>query len=106
MSHSVDSASFAALDRGTITSVSAMIPTPWISEVAAYAKAHPQADIGLHLTLTSECKTYRWESVASSDQVRTLLDSDPPSPEFRKALADNRVILVTWRDLQSLQRRP
>ena len=76
VSHSVDSASFAALDRGAITSVSAMIPTPWISEVTAYAKAHPQADIGLHLTLTSEWKTYRWGSVASSDQVRTLLDSD------------------------------
>ena len=75
VAHSVDSASFAALDRGAINSVSVMIPTPWITEVAAYAKAHPEADIGLHLTLTSEWKAYRWGSVASSDRVKSLLDS-------------------------------
>ncbi len=80
VAHSVDSASFAALDRGAITSVSAMVPTPWIAEVAAYAKAHPNADIGLHLTINSEWKTYRWGSVAPSDQVPSLLDSTGTFP--------------------------
>ena len=28
------------------------------------------------------------------------------SPEFRKALADNRIIVVTWRELQKLALRP
>ena len=48
--HSVDAASFDALDRGAVTSASIMMPTPWVTEVAAYAKAHPNADLGLHLT--------------------------------------------------------
>ena len=74
-SHSADAASFAALDNGTISSASAMIPTPWIAEVAAYARAHPNADIGLHLTITAEWETYRWGSVASADKVPSLLDS-------------------------------
>jgi predicted glycoside hydrolase/deacetylase ChbG (UPF0249 family) len=75
VAHSVDAASLDALDRGAISSVSIMMPTPWVTEVAAYAKTHPNADLGLHLTLTSEWKTYRWGSIASSNQVPSLFDS-------------------------------
>jgi predicted glycoside hydrolase/deacetylase ChbG (UPF0249 family) len=80
VAHSVDAASFDALDKGAISSASIMMPTPWMTEVAAYAKAHPNADLGLHLTLTSEWKTYRWGSVESKDKVPTLLDSTGTFP--------------------------
>ena len=76
VAHSEDAASFDALDRHAATSASIMVPCPWLSEVAAYAKAHPDADLGLHLTLTAEWKTYRWGSVESKDKVRSLLDPD------------------------------
>src|SRR6202171_3977262 len=49
--HSIDVASFAGLENGAVTSASIMVPTPWIAEVAAYAKSHSNADLGLHLTL-------------------------------------------------------
>ena len=80
VAHSVNAASFDALDKGAISSASVMVPTPWISEVATYAKTHPNADLGLHLTLTSEWQTYKWGSVASSDKVPSLLDSTGTFP--------------------------
>lgn len=74
VAHSEDAASFAALDQHAATSASIMVPCPWLTEVAAYAKAHPDADLGLHLTLTSEWATYRWGPVTPADRVPSLLD--------------------------------
>ena len=75
VAHSVDAASFDALNRRAVSSASIMMTNPWTAEVAAYAGAHPDADLGLHLTLTSEWHTYRWGSVESKDKVPSLLDS-------------------------------
>jgi predicted glycoside hydrolase/deacetylase ChbG (UPF0249 family) len=76
VAHSEDMASFDALDKGAATSASIMVPCPWLTEVADYAKAHPDADLGLHLTLTSEWKAYRWGSVESKDKVPSLFGAD------------------------------
>jgi predicted glycoside hydrolase/deacetylase ChbG (UPF0249 family) len=74
IAHSEDAASFDALEKNAVTSASIIVPGPWLTEVAAYAKAHPDADLGLHLALTSEWKTYRWGPVESKDKVPSLFD--------------------------------
>ncbi|MGH7603881.1 MAG: polysaccharide deacetylase family protein [Gemmatimonadaceae bacterium] len=89
VAHSEDVASFDALDRGAVSSASVMMPTPWVTEVANYFKAHPDADIGLHLTLTAEWQTYRWGSVAPRDKVPSLLDSTGTFPSDEKIVAAN-----------------
>lgn len=74
IAHSEDAASFEALEKSAVTSASIIVPGPWLTEVADYAKAHPDADLGLHLALTSEWKTFRWGSIESKDKVPSLLD--------------------------------
>jgi len=87
VAHSENAASFDALDKGVINSASIMIPTPWVTEVAEYAKKNPNADLGLHLTLTSEWATYRWGSTAPRDQVASLHDPDGTLPRDTRTVA-------------------
>jgi predicted glycoside hydrolase/deacetylase ChbG (UPF0249 family) len=76
VTHSVDAASTKALETRLVNSASIMVPCPWFPEIADYAKTHPDADLGLHLTLTSERVFYRWGPVASKDKVPSLVDSN------------------------------
>ena len=101
VAHSVDAASFDALDKGAISSASIMVPTPWITEVAAYAKAHPNADLGLHLTLTSEWETYRWGSVEPAEKVPSLLDSAGTFPVDENVVAARAKPIEVERELRA-----
>jgi predicted glycoside hydrolase/deacetylase ChbG (UPF0249 family) len=73
MAHTKNTATFRAMEEGVMTSASVMMPTPWVAEVVEYARANPEADIGVHLTLTSEWKYYKTYPVAGKDQVPSLV---------------------------------
>ena len=87
VAHSENAASFDALDKGVVSSGSIMMPTPWVTEVAEYAKSHPNADLGLHLTMNAEWNTYRWGGVAPHDKTPSLHDADGTLPRSTDTVA-------------------
>ena len=76
MSHSINRASFEALDQGVVTSASAMVTCPWFAEAACFARQRTGLDFGVHITLTSEWPDYQWRPILGSREVSSLVDAD------------------------------
>lgn len=76
VSHSENSATIAAIEKGAINSAAIMVPCPWFPEIAAYAKSHPHFDWGLHLTITSEWNYYKWDGVVDSQYIPGLINKE------------------------------
>ena len=73
--HAKNAATIRAIEYGSVNSGSIMTTCPWIGEIAAFARANLNIDLGVHLTLTNEWDHYRWPSVAPPQTVPTLVDS-------------------------------
>ena len=62
--------------KGDVLSAAVMMPCPNAEEMVEWAKKHPTADIGVHLTLTSEWKKYRWTTITDPEKVPGLIDPE------------------------------
>ncbi|MBV9105317.1 MAG: polysaccharide deacetylase family protein [Verrucomicrobia bacterium] len=74
MCHGANAAFIELNSLGVCTSGSVMVPCPWFSEIVDLATAHP-CDVGVHLTLNSEKKYYRWRPLEARSQNGGLVDS-------------------------------
>jgi len=72
VSHSQTKATFDAMKKGLVSSTSMMVPTGWSAEVGEMAKEMPDADIGIHITLTNEWLNFNWGPEAGRTAVPGL----------------------------------
>lgn len=76
MSYDSNEGALKAIRDGVATSVSVMMPCGWVPGFVHSLKKYPDIDAGLHLTLTSEWKEYRWGPLAGKPTVKGLVDAE------------------------------
>ena len=64
------------IGKGYLHSAAVMMPCPNAAAMIAWARNHPDEDIGLHLTLTSEWSKYRWGPLSNPAKVPGLIDPE------------------------------
>ena len=89
------------LTAGLVSSGSVMVPCPWFPQAAALQHTCPTADLGLHVTLTSEWATYRWAPLTTRDPSTGLLDQDGYFPRNTETLWQNIDIAAACAEMQA-----
>ncbi|MCM3701726.1 polysaccharide deacetylase family protein [Paenibacillus macerans] len=76
MCHAENVAIMQLLEEGAVSSATVMIPCGWAKEAAAWSAVHPEYDVGVHLTFTSEWSGYKWGPVTRNGDVSTLVTEE------------------------------
>lgn len=76
MTHTCNLAVQKNFQEGILTCASIIVPSPWFEEAARMCREHPEWCIGVHLTLNSEWRDYRWKPVIPYNEVPSLVDED------------------------------
>ncbi|OGU50127.1 MAG: hypothetical protein A2006_09165 [Ignavibacteria bacterium GWC2_35_8] len=77
------------IESGLVFSTSIMFPCAWYQEGVDLLKDHPEIAAGIHLTLNSEWKNYKWGPIAGRNQVPSLVDSNGYFFPSRELLFEN-----------------
>ena len=76
MSYESNQGAIKAIKDGVANSLSVMMPCGWVPGFVHYLKENKELDAGLHLTMTSEWKDYRWGPLAGKNQVKGMVDPE------------------------------
>ena len=76
MHHDANVGTIRSIEEGVVTSASTMMPCSWVPQWRDWLEENPDFDNGIHLTLTSEWRNYRWAPVAGAANVPSLVDPD------------------------------
>lgn len=76
MCHGANQAYLDLIAASILQSGSVMMPCPWSEEILQAARANPALDLGVHLTLNSEWRGYRWGPLSTRQPGSGLIDAD------------------------------
>lgn len=82
--HSVNSGIQQLLLDNIVSSATLMMPCGWAREAALWSARHPQIDVGIHLTFTSEWDFYRWGPVNRKGSTASLVTNEGYFPKDSK----------------------
>lgn len=100
MCHGTTTAFVDLRAAGVVSSGSVMVPCPWSSEALECAAADSLLDVGVHLTLNSEHRHYRWGPVSRPSRLSGLVDHSGAmwrSVVDLRGSADPEAVLDEWR---------
>lgn len=68
--HAGNEALIKCYTEGIQTSIEVIVPSPWFPEAVKLLKAHPDADVGIHLAITSEWDNVKWRPLTDCPSLR------------------------------------
>ncbi|RDC62696.1 polysaccharide deacetylase family protein [Adhaeribacter pallidiroseus] len=68
--HTGNEALLKAYKEGIQTSIEILVPSPWFPEAVKMLQQNPDADVGIHLTLTSEWDHVKWRPLTTAASLR------------------------------------
>jgi len=76
-------------EAGIISSGAIMYPCSWSNAAIDLCQKNPKIDMGVHLTLTSEWKFYRWGPISTRDRRSGLMDEEGYFPHTSAEVQKN-----------------
>lgn len=101
LSGSANAATIESMIKGMVNSGSIMVPCPKFQEIANFARSHQEADLGIHLTLTSEWPLYKWPTILPADEVSSITDRDGFMLESTKELLKSAEVAEVEKELRA-----
>lgn len=101
----VNRGTIAALQNGIVRSTSIMTCCPGFDEFAEFARAHPEYDYGVHLTLTCDLREAGWGPVSNPADVPSLVAADGFLHSSTSAVAREADISEVERELRAQIRK-
>lgn len=68
--HSINEAIVKCHREGIQSSIEVIVPSPWFPEAVQMLKDLPDADVGVHLALSSEWDTIKWRPISDCPSLR------------------------------------